>query len=339
MVDKFEKIKDGIIKYKNDGGEYTFWTYDRIVRPYIEKFLKERFPDSLILHEINNIDIIIVIDDHIPVEIQTTIMGSGHHGVAHSYFEKNIEKQIKENIENYDKCWFFFDSEYLRYLQNPNIHRKISINMDWFRKYMKEGKLTVFTVRYDGVVTEVKYKDFDFLSNISMTCKIGYDNDIRILNRNKLIILGKLLKGYCFSQKEIDKFREDWKISDSKMEFKKFLYKHQNERARLFAKIWHCISGYLEAANDILDLNIENVDMKHEMYYTSILGIFEMENRGSNSIAKFVDKFNVCEYFPGYLRNKFTWETLKGKYINGSRLVSIIRRDYDISKGIDYYWN
>lgn len=45
--------------------------------------------------------------------------------------------------------------------------------MDWFRKFMKEEKLMVFTVNHDGNIKEKDYKDFDFLSEISQTCKIA----------------------------------------------------------------------------------------------------------------------------------------------------------------------
>lgn len=256
-----------------------------------------------------------------------------------SSFEKNIQKQIKENVDNHDRCWFFFDSELLRYLQSPDVHRTTSINMDWFRKYMKENVLKVFTVRYDGIITEKSYKDFDFISNISMTCMISHDNDLRVLNRNKLKILDRVLEGYKFDQNEIDKFRDDWKKSGSKTGFKNFLYKHENKRARLYARILHGIAGYLEAVNSILDLDVEDVDMQHEKYYISVLGLFDMEKRSQGSLATFVDKFDIAKYFPGYMRNIETWNMLKGKCINGSRLDNILKRNYDVTKGIDFYWN
>jgi len=89
----------------------------------------------------------------------------------------------------------------------------------------------------------------------------------------------------------------------------------------------------------ILDLNVEDVDMQHEKYYISVLGLFDMENRGNNSMATFVDRFNICEYLPGYLRNRETWDHLKGRRIQGRKLDRILRREYTITKGVDYFWN
>ncbi len=335
MTTRIEQIRPGVIKLVNDTDEYIFWTHANVVRPYIGKFLMKQFPNCYVEHEVNDIDIV-VIGENLPVEIQST--PSSDFGVGPSAFEKNIQKQIKENVDNHGRCWFFFDSEFLRHLQNPNIHRKTSINLDWFRKYMKENVLKVFTIRYDGVITEVNYKDFDFISNVSMSCEVGYDSDIRILNRNKLKILYGMLRGYRFTQIEVSKFRDDW-IKSGVKDFKRFLYKHENRRARLYARILHCVAGYLEAVNNILDLHVENVDMKHEKYYISVLGLFDMEKSSQSSFATFLDKFHIAEYFPGYMRNRDTWDYLKGKRIQGRKLDHILKRKYTVTKGIDYFWN
>ncbi len=89
----------------------------------------------------------------------------------YSRWEGNIREQIEQNIINHGRWWFFFDSELLRCTQNSG--KQTSINMDWFRKFMKEEKLMVFTVNHDGNIKEKDYKDFDFLSEISQTCKIA----------------------------------------------------------------------------------------------------------------------------------------------------------------------
>lgn len=332
MATKTEEISPGIVRR----GEHIFWTHAKIVRPYVEKFLINQFPNSYIEHEVNDIDII-VSGENLPVEIQST--PATKWGVGTSSFEKNIQKQIKENIETYERCWFFFDSEFLKHLQNPDIHRKTSMSMDWFRKYMKENVLKVFTVRYDGIIKEINYKDLDFLSNISTTCDVGYDNDLRILNRNKIRIYDGVCRGYKFTQNEISKFHYDFIKSGLKGDFKKYLYKHENARARLYARILHGIAGYLEAVNCILDLHVEDVDMQHEKYYISVFGLFNMEKRSRGSLATFLDKFDIAKYFPGYMRNVETWNTLKGKCIDGKRLDNILKRKYDVSRGVDFYWN
>lgn len=331
MAAKIETIRPGVIRYKNIYGEYIFWIHANTVIPFIERFLKQKFPNSLVFSEFNDIDLVVV-KENLPVEIQSSIVSRS--GVKFSDFEERTYKQIRENIESHKVCWFFFDSELLRYIQNPAIHRRISIGMDWLRIYMKENQLKVFVVNHDGKIVETNYKDFDFLSDVSMTCKIGYESDIRVLNRNKINIFGRIIEGSGYTQEEIDKIMADWpnpKFKDTKS----FLYKHENKRARLLARILHGINGYLEPVNDILDLNIENVDMQHEKYYLSVFGLFEFIDKD----AAFIDKFHVREYFPGYLRNKDTWDHLLGRRIQGRKLDYIIKKEYTITKGVDYFWN
>lgn len=82
------------------------------------------------MSEFNRIDFI-VLGGNLPVEVQSTPAGSSisEEWIQHSSLEKLIEKQIRENIDKYGKCWFFFDSEYFRYLQNDTV-RGMKINLD-----------------------------------------------------------------------------------------------------------------------------------------------------------------------------------------------------------------
>ncbi len=79
--------------------------------------------------------------------------------------------------------------------------------------------------------------------------------------------------------------------------------------------------------------------MQHEKYYISVLGLFDMEKSSQNSFATFLDKFDIAEYFPGYMRNRETWDHLKGKRIQGRKLDHILKRTYTITKGVDYFWS
>lgn len=111
---------DGIYRYKG----YTFWTKAYVVYEHVYNFLAEIFPNSEdhIVQEINRIDMLIMTkSDEIPVEIQSTIIAGGFKdnklpSIAH--FENVIRKQIEENINIYNKCWFFFDDELFRYIIN-----------------------------------------------------------------------------------------------------------------------------------------------------------------------------------------------------------------------------
>lgn len=95
MTIKTEKIKEGIIKITRNDNEYIFWTHADIVRPFVKKFLKQRFPEDIVIDEINNIDIVVV-GENLPIEIQSTSANSA--GVQVANFEKDTESQIRQNI-------------------------------------------------------------------------------------------------------------------------------------------------------------------------------------------------------------------------------------------------
>lgn len=176
-----EYNNNGIVRVKQNGIEYTVWTHTAIVRPYIKKCLKDIFPDKLIIRELNQIDLTIL-EENLPIEIQSTIVNTN--GMHYAQWEKNIRTQIEQNIISYDRCWFFFDSGLLKGMINAG--KNMSINMDWFRKFIKEEKLRVFTISYNGTIEEKGYKDFDFLSNVSQTCAIAAETDDMVLNKLKL---------------------------------------------------------------------------------------------------------------------------------------------------------
>ncbi len=218
-----------------------------------------------------------------------------------------------------------------------NATRSMSINMDWFRKLMKEGKLKVFTVGYDGIIEEKKYKDFDFLSEVSQTCSIAAETDDAILNRNKMNIYISVVNGYRFTQDEIDKFYDCWKdyyksnkinSTDKNGEFSSFLKKQRDDRSKLYGNILSAI-GHLPTINDILGLK----NYRPIKSYMSILGIFDVEGSDNNTTTRFVDRSNICQYFPGYIRNKETWDKLKNHSLNSRQFESIVNNGIN-----NYFW-
>lgn len=336
MTDTIDNNNDnGIVKYNTKDEEYTFWTVADYIKPYIINFLKERFPGKLIIRELNRIDLCIP-EENLPIEVQATSVHGGNNPPSYSAFEQLIEKQINQNIISYGMCWLFFDSELLRAMKNAS--RSMSINMVWFRNYMKEDKLKVFIVSHDGIIEEKEYKDFDFLAKISQTCPIAAKTDDAILNDNKLKIYTSVVKGYDFTQDEIDKFYDDWReyckinkmnSTDRNDGFMVFLFKYKNERSRLYGSIFRAIN-ILPTINDILGLK------NYQQYaksYASALGIFDVEGGASNAITRFVNRFNVCQYFPGYLRNKAIWDRLKGHSINSRQFESIVKNGIG-----NYFW-
>lgn len=52
---------------------------------------------------------------------------------------------------------------------------------------------------------------------------------------------------------------------------------------------------------------------------------------------KFADKFDICKYFPGYVRNKQILDKLKGYNLNARQFDNMITGKNDVIKGLDYY--
>ena len=63
-----EGNNNGIVRIKQYGIEYTFWIHADIVMPNIKEDLRKRFPDKLIVRELNRIDYSIP-EENLPVEI------------------------------------------------------------------------------------------------------------------------------------------------------------------------------------------------------------------------------------------------------------------------------
>ena len=109
-----------------------------------------------------------------------------------------------------------------------------------------------------------------------------------------------------------------------------------NDGEYIFWTYADIVEPYVEK---FLKLQFPNGLVLHENYL-SVLGLFEFENRGgSASTAAFVDRFYIREYFPGYLRNRDTWDHLLGRRIQGRKLDMILKKEYAITKGVDYFWN
>lgn len=309
---------NGIVKSYVNGIEYNFWTHADYMKPCIIKFLKDRFLGKVVVRELNMIDLSIP-EENLPIEIQATVVTTlGYPTFAR--FEKDVRDQIDQGVI-YGISWLFFDSELLRSMKNAG--RGMSINMDWFRKLMKEEKLKVFTVSYDGIIEEKQYGDFDFLAYVSQTCPVAAGTDDAILNKNKMKIYTNVRKLYNFTQDDIDKFYDAWRKycdinnidrTDRNDKFYEFLRKQKDERSKLYGNVLHDISN-LPTINDLLISKTAKDSTKWiatAKHYASILGIFDVYGGSShNATTIFVDRANICQYFPGYVRNKEMWDYLK----------------------------
>ena len=326
----FSKLyENDIVEIKYGNEIYKTWTV-KPIRPLVTKYLKTLYPESLVIRGI--VDVMMFdkkSDEIIPIEIQKTPISDGK--FSHHNFEDGIRRQLEGNIINYGKCWLFFDSEYLRFLQSGMIGKSSNINMTWIIDLMREKTLKTFTIRYDGVVKELMIEDFDFIKDISQTCSIKENSDERILNRNKLNIHRNVLIGYNFTQEEITNFENEfdnhYKEKDEESHSIKFFIKSNNERCILYGYISYSL-GNLNRINKCLDM--DSID-RHDRIFATYLGIFEIiENnigrRGNR--MKFVDKFNICKYFPGYIRQEKHWLTYKGNELDGKTFSNMCRGWY-----------
>lgn len=325
-----------IIEFKG----YNFWHNVDVVENYVWDYLENRFPDSIIFPELLGADFV-VLKENIPVEIQSTILLFSENGtenaktiISHTQFELYIEKQIKQNVNYFGVCWFFFDSEYLRYLQNE-LTRRTRINLDWLYQLMKEGRVNAFTISHDGMITEISHKAFNFLNEVSMTCKVGQNEDYRILDRNKFKIISNVLKGYEFTSEELFTFKEDFNKSGQN-NFNGWLQrKGSSDRETLFGSIL-VSCGSLELINQILDCADDGTKLtRSNKFLLTILGLFEVKGESRGAVSSFIDKYEIANFFPGYEKNKNIWNHLRTNEITVETLRKIIIRKIDISNVIN----
>lgn len=330
-------IKNGNIY----GKDYKFWISDE-VRPFIFGFLKKEFPDKFIMHEFDQVDIF-VLDENLPIEIQSvhrqTKGKEKLRGPRISGFEDNIRRQIEADISIYGRCWFFFDASLLEYLQN-DLGRHTSINMDWMYQYFKDGKMRLFTVTYNGIIKEISDEDFSFLPKTSSTCKRSENEDFRILQKNRAKIMVNVLKGHNFRNSEINDIYILFK-SRNNGQYKSFMpWLMRKEQGRTNRELEY---GYirdirLEHINNVLNCTISNGingDVKQPRSSRSLLymllssGIFDKDKNGR---IYFIDKYNIVQYFPGYIIKKDLWDYLRTHSIDEKTFNAIIRGE------TDYLW-
>lgn len=309
-----------------------YWLAEEVVQ-YIINYLDKIFPESIIIRETNGKVDIMILDKNLPVEIQSTTATKNR--VRVSTFEDNIRRQIEQNIEISGKCWFFIDENFIKFL-NDTTNRNISANLDWLYQLWKSEKVKIFTITYDGIIRELIKTDWKFLTKMSNTCKLSVDDDYRILQKNKSRIIFNVLKSFEFTTKEISEMYNSFL---SKNDRKKYYSKFENylrrndttKRELLYANV---ISSayFINNLNDALHRTIEEKNMdRHLVQRGALLGLFERNEVYTNDShlrIKFLDKYDIAKYFPGYIKNKEMWDYLKTRYLSRNEFYGVVTGTY-----------
>lgn len=338
-TDSCDKTKEDGKRCGKDVNIDEYWNVEEIV-PYIIEYLRKQFPDSIMIRELDLVDIT-VLGPNIPVEIQKTYFGV-HKGTNYTKiaeFEDRIRRQIEQNVEAFGKCWFFFDNRFLLHLQNY-LRKNTSINMDWFYKLYKEGSLKPFSITIDGVVSELTDKDLDFIRKFSNTCIIGREEEHRILQRNKPKIAYNVLKGHGFTTNEINNWYNEYKNSNETPDFKSWLLK-RGGRQELLGKIRNSLNQ-ITTINEILKCNMKD---DHRIQYMTYLRIIEGNGNDKRARIRCSDNDNIIGYFPGYLEKKELWDYWRIHTVDHNTFLNVIKgkypsylKDRRVQKDIEGSW-
>lgn len=310
-----------------------YWKVEEI-RPYIMKFIKEKFPESIMMREFDDIDIM-VFGPNIPVEIQRSYLHKGRH-VRISEFEDNTRRQIEVNIKTHDVCWFFMDQNFLDYLSN-NSNRLITLDMIWLYQYFKEGSVKIFSITIDGYIRELTDSDLSILTKFVIT-----DSD-----RNRSKIAFKMLKNLNYTTEEItnwyDEFENDSKNgkrrTDKKIRFANYL-DEGNPKKKKLADIMYAISN-IRYIRELLSCNMSD---HYSTTIASILGIIEgVSKNHRHQMIRCTDNYNIIEYFPEYFENKELWDYWRTHAVDYTVFTKVVKGEYpdylkDRKYDLDYHF-
>lgn len=328
-------------KIYEDTRNYKFWIADD-VRPYIFEFLKKEFPGAIIIHEFDQVDIF-VLDENLPIEIQSVRYQRKGRDMLYapriSDFEDDIRRQIETNINIYERCWFFFDASLLKYLQN-DLSRHNSISMDWLYQYFKADKMRIFTITLDGKIKEMCDRDFNFLTKFSTTCKRSEGEDFRILQKNRAKIILNVLKGHEFTMEDVNAIYNLFKSRGNDSKYKSIMpWLMRKEQGRTDRQLEY---GFvrdlrLEHINNVLSCTIfsnnnssgQPRNSRSLLYMLLSSGLFDRDKYGR---IYFTDRYNISQYFPGYIIKKDLWDYLRTHGVDERTFSAIIRGE------TDYLW-
>lgn len=322
---------------ENNIKDNIYWKVEEI-RPYVIRYLKEKFPNSIIEREFGKVDIM-VHGPKIPVEIQKTYTRKNGYPCI-SLFEDSTRRQIERNIDDCNICWLFIDNEFLSYLQNnSNLTRSSDIDMEWIYNFWKSKKLRIFTTTIKGNIKEIlEDKEFDFLKK---------NEELLKLQRNRYDIAYKIYKDYNLKTEEIDNWYSEYMRNTDGSQFNNWI-RRKNKRGEQLSNIRYALnSTYI--INDMLICNMKN---RRAITHAANLGIIEgNENNNGGGHSKHIwircaDSHDILKHFPGYFENKELWDYWKTYTVHHDIFIKVVRgeypnylKDYKNQKNIEDAWS
>ena len=289
------------------------------IRPYIIKYLKEIFPDSIIIPEFNHVDIMIL-GPNIPVEIQKTYVDKVYNSPAVAQFGDTSRRQVEQNIDSCKNCWLFMDNKFLEYLRYTS-NKTISAKLDWIYKYYKEQKLKIFSITIDGTIKELENNDVNLFTKF---------NDI---STDKYIIAYNILKKIGFETEEIVGMYNSFKKSDTR-DFGQWLLRNEGtDREKLYGKIKQSLNNLYDIRN-VLNCSVPKDIKKSQQAVKSIyaIGLFERIGEGYTSDKsvriRFIDKYNISQCIGEYKDNKELWDYIREHPVDTRTFYAIVRGEY-----------
>jgi hypothetical protein len=206
-----------------------------------------------------------------------------------------IEKQIKQNIERYGKCWFFLDSEFLRYLTS-HVSKANRLNLDWIIAFLQKDLLATFAINYNGEIRRIYIDDFESIRTSTNRDKF---------KNNEISILSNVLYGYGYTNNEIRSLVRNKGLSQDKGALINWLKKKdQDERAKKLGYILQIMSGSLEDVDFLFGR--ESFDWGRASFAATKLGILRYEDK----LWSMEDYYDINNYFPSYVKNKLFWDEI-----------------------------
>ena len=165
----------------------------------------------------------------------------------------------------------------------------------------------------------MKDTKFKFIKEFSNTCRLGKEEERRILTRNKSKISYLIYKANGFVTEEIDEWYREYE-GNNHGHFARWLVEMGGRKKQLgMIKI---AVMHLQNINNVLRCIIKPKEYI-PITELDILGIIDRRN---GIIC--IDKYDILKFFPGYFENKELWDYWRTHPIENRIFYAVIRGEY-----------